>query len=89
MIGGVISHWAAKSIPIVIPTDLYVITIPTGKIPSQLENNATLYRTQKHCRAQNRPKIGEEGTKNRIWALFRLKVYRGPAGSQIATKFLT
>ena len=36
------------------------------------ENNATLYRTEKYCRPQNRPKIGEKVTKNRNLALFRL-----------------
>ena len=37
---------------------------------SSFENNATLYRTEKHCRHQNRPKIGKKMTKNRILALF-------------------
>ena len=37
-----------------------------------VENNATLYRTEKHCGPKNRPKTGEEMTKNRIWAFFRL-----------------
>ena len=56
------------------------------------ENNATLYRTEKRCRPQNRPKIGERVTKNSILALFgfsvslkmieKLGVCRGPASSQ-------
>ena len=38
----------------------------------RIENNATLYRTRKHCRPQNRLKRGEKATKNMILALFRL-----------------
>ena len=41
-------------------------------VPANFENSATLYRTEKHCRPQNRPKIGEQVTKSRILALFRL-----------------
>ena len=33
---------------------------------------ATKYRTEEHCRPQNRPKIGEKVTKNRILALCHL-----------------
>ena len=63
------------------------------------ENNATLDKTEKHCRPQSRPKIGSKVTKNRILSLFRLffvtckmienwGVCTGPASSQrrIATQ---
>ena len=57
------------------------------------ENNATLYRTEKHCRPQNRPKIGEKVQKIGFWHFSAYVVSRsrwlkfgvcsrGPASSQ-------
>ena len=55
-----------------------------------LENNATLYRTEKPCRPQNRPKIGEKVNKKldfgAFWPIFCVTFKRienwGPVGGR-------
>ena len=60
---------------------LFLFTTKQGKrVGVSLENKATLYRTEKHFPPQNRPKIGEKVTKNRILALFGL-LFRRPHSS--------
>ena len=50
-----------------VPFRLQCIPNPSAcKVPiacAHFENNATLYRTEKHCRPQNGPKLGEKVTK--------------------------